>query len=310
MPAAGGNWIARVNEEFWKAFESWFQPPYTTYETSFDKLKYPVMQLAAAAYLHIAYDLPCVLARNFSPLADVTEAEAEAAYFSLEPIFRTTVIRAAKNMKVVGWWGLLARIFPSTVLKTLAFWMMYLRSAAWTHGRFLATLSENERDIRQTAILTAVTDALKDLIESGQGKPWNVEKLRSPHGSVYSFLFPLLAMYFVVSFDLRFWIAIALIGAGALTVISYLIRSWLRRTLEDESFFRPAPVRKRMTKIFLYDEVARHKILTASFSEFVDQLGWFTAEYVNAAVRNPETYNTFRLKFRSDNGALGPSDRL
>src|SRR5262245_2069066 len=93
----------------------------------------PNLRLAAHAFLHIAYDLPRVIANSLVP--PHSRSDLRTIFLRPTPLFLKTFLVHAKS----GHFGLLGRIlgyFESA--RVLAFWVIALRSVAWIHAEILA----------------------------------------------------------------------------------------------------------------------------------------------------------------------------
>lgn len=153
------------------------------YMSKWDISQSRLKHLSIAAYLHIAYDLPRVIANNHGPLDLYDRYDV---YVGAEHIFSEVLSDTARSVKVVGWWpGLLSksiavseRLFGKTnAFEVMGQWVLKLRTTAWIHGQRLAVLPDEERTEAEARLLAGMEKALED------AKTWTpllFGKLNSP----------------------------------------------------------------------------------------------------------------------------------
>jgi hypothetical protein len=265
--ATDKEWLSKLITDFQSERDLWnAKAELEPYRKEFARLRPRFLRLAAAAYLHISYDLPRVMAAEWPgrpPWLAPSEYQGEAIFFGVDRAFPSTFGKVAKKIRVMGFPAFVLKPFPSDVLANTTHWVQLLRNAAWRHGHLLS--NDGNRTYREGVMLDAITLALKDV---SNWKPWKVGTLLPPDSA-----FPpnggLAAAVTPVSFSEieRFWI-------GAAMTIVFLSTIELMR-------------RRRQ-----YKEVAL----------FIDELGRRTYEYVNVAAYDPEHFETYRRELLSGSG--------
>jgi hypothetical protein len=101
------------------------------------------VRLASHAFLHIAYDLPRVIAQTTRPSA--TEARLGQIFLEPSPLFLKAFVDFAKE----GGLGLMGRALGWKPARIIGFWTLALRSQAWIHAMVLAELLANTKSSKQ-----------------------------------------------------------------------------------------------------------------------------------------------------------------
>ncbi|EKS34335.1 hypothetical protein HMPREF9695_04245 [Afipia broomeae ATCC 49717] len=265
LPPPESDWLLCLIVEFYRERMKWNSDSrFASYQRAWSKLDSKFMRLAAAAYLHISYDLPRVLADqqpSIAPWINLSRAQAFYLFFKLDPIFPTVFSRIAKDRKIVGYVAYFVRPISSRLLRSVSHWVPLLRRAAWTHGQELAARSD--RRFVETKMLEAVTLALEDT----SNLPWSAGLLTPPDGAFA----PALGMPVISMSDIdRFWIGVASL-ATILTIVGSGATRFAKKGYET--------------------------------GRFIDELGRRTFDYVSAAVTDPEGFDNYRQRQLSGNTA-------
>lgn len=204
-----------------------------------------MVHLTAAAHMHVAYDLPRVIADN-RPGHDIwaegpSQVDGTLCFFGLSPVFHQSFRRTARRRDVTGDLGIFARPIPRGIVSIAANWVLNLRSTAWSHADILH-LEPGLRAIREERMRDAMTNALKDVSNL---RPWSGLLLPPEIGLPF-------AMPYIGDVDLDH----AWEGTGATAIVGTFAASLLARQL------------RRQRRL----------------EQFIDELGRRTNEHVNRAV--------------------------
>jgi hypothetical protein len=94
-----------------------------------------LLRLAAHAFLHIAFDLPRVIAPTLAPASPTSRASMRTTFLRPGPIFLKAFLTHAR----VGELGRLGRVAGRfKPVRVLAYWVLALRSVAWIQAETLA----------------------------------------------------------------------------------------------------------------------------------------------------------------------------
>jgi hypothetical protein len=145
-----------------KGDEAWFRGLISSFESEFRKWptstgdihKYlqlfegneidPHLRLAAHAFLHIAYDLPRVIATSLRTIS-YSRSSMRTAFLRPGPVF----LRAFLDHATGGGFGILGRIAGRfEPMRALAYWVIALRSVAWVHAEILSESAPGALDAR------------------------------------------------------------------------------------------------------------------------------------------------------------------
>jgi len=228
------DWVATLINEFQAERALWHnKQELTGYGNSCTRLRVRLLQLAACAYLHVAYDLPRLIADNWPGLDEWSEGpnefRAEQLYFRLGSAFPYAVTTVAGDRKVLGLPSFVWRIAPGGLRLSATYgvshWVGHLRMAAWIHARRLAH-EPHLRERREQLMLIAMTAALAHVSNL---RPWTAGLLYPPNLGAMAVL-PLS----LAELD-QAWVGAAaasmmLLSAGTLIALGF------RRELELRSF--------------------------------------------------------------------------
>src|SRR6185295_16990242 len=90
-------WPTTLIDEFQLERNAWLQAPvYEPYLRECARFSLMVLRAVAGVYLHVSYDLPRVIAKNWMGSApwedEPTEYRAESMYFGLSPLFPESLL--------------------------------------------------------------------------------------------------------------------------------------------------------------------------------------------------------------------------
>jgi hypothetical protein len=161
-------WLQSLVDGFRSERDNWNKTRGTIeYWDKCGSFSWKVLRLSVGAYLHIAYDLPRVIAQEWPEASNdkwsegPSLLEAAQTYEDLRPIFPREFKRASRDFRVTGAIGLFAR-FPGAV-GFLISWLLHLRDAAWRHANILRLYDPVDRQQREDAMLTAMTTAINEI---------------------------------------------------------------------------------------------------------------------------------------------------
>jgi len=140
------------------------------------RLKSRFLRLMVATYLHISYDLPRVLANHWAT-DPPPEVSREFIYFDLAPVFPDVLKKIVGRRKVTGIYNCILVFFSTGAVRIAVNWLMYLREAAWRHGRALSLQDAQTRTDTERRMLEAMTAALDDV---SNYRPWSALLLTPP----------------------------------------------------------------------------------------------------------------------------------
>lgn len=132
-------WYQDLIDGFEHEFNGWPNTPSADIEEYLQlfearKVSSP-LRLAAHAFLHVAYDLPRVIAATLVSTPLSQRARLRSLFLRPAPLFRDVFLQHARE----GHFGLIAR--PLGYFKpaeVLGYWVLSLRSVAWIHAETLA----------------------------------------------------------------------------------------------------------------------------------------------------------------------------
>jgi len=223
------------------------------YRRQWKRLRFRVVRLVAAVYLHVSYDLPRVLADNW-PAKGIwsggpSEPQVERLYFDLRSIFSDIFSTRARRLQVTGIFAPMLWIVPLALISNLRHWVSHLREATWRHGRTLSDLSPADRDYAERRMIEAMTLALGEV----SNLPWRFI-LPDPPNLVMPVFAVVPAVVVVPDAVIASLLVVAFILLCAAGYISWALRG--------------------------ADEISR----------FVDEFGLRVERYMDLAVNHPETF--------------------
>ncbi|KEZ21075.1 hypothetical protein CP98_00524 [Sphingobium yanoikuyae] len=179
LSPGGRAWLARLVSGFQAERALWNdRSELAAYRARWLLLRTRALRLAAGAYLHISYDLPRALADAWPGSAafnSLSEAEGEAIYEGLAPLFTDRFHASARRYAIVGIGWPIGYLSPG-MGGWIVNWILLLREGAWRHGRKLAS-QPAMRPLRESAMAKAMTAALEDV---SRIFPWDASLLRPP----------------------------------------------------------------------------------------------------------------------------------
>jgi hypothetical protein len=132
-------WFKELSAGFHREFEAWAHYPEThpigSYLRDFEQVRSKSLRLAAHAFLHVAYDLPRVIADTLQASSYGDRRALRSFFLRPAPLFRQMLVNQVRG----GAFGAILRplgFFESTEI--LGYWLLALRSVAWIHAESLA----------------------------------------------------------------------------------------------------------------------------------------------------------------------------
>jgi hypothetical protein len=144
-----GNWVAP------------HQPDVSSYLKLFEGHSLAVTKVSGHAFLHVAYDLPRVIADSFAHFPAIPVSRMRALFLQPAPIFRQA-FKKELGKGTLGPMLVPLRAMPS--IEMLAFWVTSMRSVAWIHAEILADPAMNRKAVEANlaaALLEAGRTAMK-----------------------------------------------------------------------------------------------------------------------------------------------------
>jgi hypothetical protein len=131
------DWFWWLIKKFAQEFHSWDSAPAPIrhYLDLFNDGVSPRVRLSAHAFLHVAYDLPRIIAHTLRRIPPSDRLAYRSLFLRPAPLFRQVFLEQARR----GYLGILAR--PLGYLKAgeiLGYWLLSLRSVAWIQAESLA----------------------------------------------------------------------------------------------------------------------------------------------------------------------------
>src|SRR2546427_7433613 len=131
------DWFRAIIDGFTQEFALWpttTQPHIRSYLDLFETTSSRILRVAGHAFLHIAYDLPRVLA-NHMTFPGTDRSRLRDLFVRPAPLLRQVFREHVRD----GGLGLLLRPFGAAKpVEILAYWVIALRSVAWIHAEILA----------------------------------------------------------------------------------------------------------------------------------------------------------------------------
>lgn len=210
FPADARAWIGAVVAGFQFERDRWEDNKFGDYRMEWQRLRPKILQLAAASYLHVSYDVPRVLANEWPETLRwprLPVHNASAYFFLLDREFLDIFMTAAGDRRIAGWPAYLLGRSPRWAFRIGNQWLLLLRRAAWPHAQQL--IHSPDRNYLEQKMLFAVTAALKDV----NGRAWRLGLLSPPD---HAFVPAILPVTFS-DFD-KFWA-----GATAVAALAVLL---------------------------------------------------------------------------------------
>lgn len=172
MTAAEGDWFESLIKEFTREFHGWGKSSHPVIKTAVQsylglfahRVVRTELRLAAHVFLHVAFDLPRVIARTPVP-AGVSTARLGHVFLGPSPFFLKVFIEFAKG----GHLGLLGRLAGGLDATRIAgYWVLALRSQAWIHALLLQELATPwEMELREIAMCKGLLVAAQAAFTTG-----------------------------------------------------------------------------------------------------------------------------------------------
>lgn len=154
-------WFEALIKGFQNEFDAWpgykNNHPYRYLELFSPSHVSPTLRLAAHAFLHVAYDLPRVIADNLDPGNLQQRPRLRSLFLRPAPLFRQVFTEQLR----AGLFGTVLR--PVGYLKSveiIAYWVLCLRSVAWIHAETLIDSPQGRPSLE--------LDLAKGLLKAGQ----------------------------------------------------------------------------------------------------------------------------------------------
>jgi len=135
-------WLRYLTQRFQEEYRSWERDRkvWDYLDLVEDRAyKSPMLKLIGHAYLHIAYDLPRVIADSLLTF-EIPHDRAGVIFDRMDPMFTTVFTRCSQNVSVVGRLGYFLRflnvLFPAFAKSCSAFVRMQ-RKSAWINAQVL-----------------------------------------------------------------------------------------------------------------------------------------------------------------------------
>lgn len=242
------DWVLYMIQSFHNQFLTWQWKPATRgYLAGFHRRRSPrLFSLSGDVYLHIAYDLPRVIADSLSrrgpddfnvEVMDPTNRyDARVLYLSAGPEFYEVLEKHATTFSVAGFFAFPAIIGRKlSALHVLGHWVIALRNTAWIHAEALCD-SPN-----RTQLEDRLLDAVLQAATTATSSRWNPARWSIPAPILMLSMVAILAGCGApLAFD-----AALLTALGVLIVYAAIIYGLTVRaidTLGREIFDRVSPV--------------------------------------------------------------------
>jgi hypothetical protein len=150
-------WFDSIIAGFTREFQAWpniAQPEIAKYIGLFVRGRASFqLRIAAHAFLHIAYDLPRVIADSLIRVPTADRPRLRTLFLRPAPLFRDVFLARARR----GQLGILAR--PVGYFKPaeiLCYWVIALRSVAWIHAEVLVDSPGSSRAALESGLASAL----------------------------------------------------------------------------------------------------------------------------------------------------------
>jgi hypothetical protein len=175
-------WFSDLIKAFEDAYNDWpthKTPAISKYLACFRKgFQSRLFRVAGHAFLHIAYDLPRVIAKSLVLNPSLDRQSLRRIFLRPSPVFGDVFLRRARQGKL----GLFPRALGVPKIGAiLGYWALTLRSVAWIHAEVLADLEISPRGTTRAALEVALA---KGIVAAGEkaSSPlavWNVTPLNN-----------------------------------------------------------------------------------------------------------------------------------
>lgn len=254
-------WFKYLIESFHAYYQEWGknkEPRFIRYLNHFRGWLTPtVLKLVGHVYLHIAYDMPRVIAESLSndqhpymyqdPLGRevpvmYNRVRPRGIYQKQSPVFLELAERSFRKYKITGPIGFLSKIVPKrlSLFRVLGNWIVGLRMTAWVHGEILRDSPKRQRQQLESNLLYAVNQAAEDVVGHRWNPLWWPSRLQPPE-----LLLVVLALqgglanssvwnrYFLIWLLLALTVAyLSFLYFGLVRYVDYLGEAIYRRTAE------------------------------------------------------------------------------
>lgn len=258
-------WLSRLIVTFKKERQRWNERlELAGYRVRWGRLETNLLRLAAGAYLHVAYDLPRAMADDWPGLGNWVdgpdEYRAESIFLALSPTFPKNFHLAARSLSMFGWPSAATRLLPLRFFSDYADAPMdRLRLAAWSHARVLAT-NPALRPTIEKRMVEALTAGLED---ASDWRPWRIARwLRPPREAVFEAKVAIPAVVMA---------AMPPLAAGLVAGLTAGAVMWL-----------------------LLEFRARQEAAKDMQASFIHDWGRLLSDYMDVAVRDPESFGRYR----------------
>jgi hypothetical protein len=148
---------------FFHEYTKWSGPPGIAAALAASRDQPVAFRTVTAAYLHVAYDLPRVIAdalRSFK--GSVSDNDHIGSFLQLQEPLRAVLLEAGKDVAIMGYVAPVIRWLPgrSHFLTVFGNWVLVLRSNAYHRAQMLRRMKPADRPAAESALLSAVALAI------------------------------------------------------------------------------------------------------------------------------------------------------
>jgi hypothetical protein len=168
LTGADRTWFKTLIGGFQAEYAKWSLPvhPEPEIQAYLDRLDdasvYSDVRLAGHVFLHVAYDLPRVVADTLAP-ASADRSHQGQVFVQPGPLFSQVFMDFTKG----GGLGVLGRIFGRVdAMRIMAFWVLALRTTAWIHAGVLADANPADRTDFERRMGQALNEAVTEALTS------------------------------------------------------------------------------------------------------------------------------------------------
>ena len=206
-------WFRDLIKGFEAAYNRWpahKTPPISEYLDCFRKrFQSTLFRVAGHAFLHIAYDLPRVIANSLVSHPSLDRQSLRRIFLRPSPVFGDVFLRRARE----GELGLFPRALGVPKIGAiLGYWALTLRSVAWIHGEILADLEASGRRTTRAELEVALAQGILAAGKkaSSPWAVWNVTPLNNADLFPNADLVPALVLSKVTAVDAARVVGVAL----------------------------------------------------------------------------------------------------
>ena len=196
------------------------------------------LQVSCQAFLHMAYDLPRVIANALTanPPLGMDPFNMEEAYFQMDNLFDKPLKAQFKSFRSVGIFALPSKFLGSSfsLANVAAVWVRDIRARSFRHARTLARAQQvgpNTRVKVESDLKLAVIEAIDEVLEHRFNPALLFTFLRSPSIAIPCIAVPILLALAIPDGPVRvapehmpLWVKIAI--AASSTVLVYLVAAF------------------------------------------------------------------------------------